>query len=67
MTLDEAIKHEEQIINEHKSIKGFLLELKEYKEGKHNCEHCRHRSKSETDSPCNVCSHNFVDKFKGKR
>ena len=27
MTLEEAIKHEEQIIKEHKSIKGLLIEL----------------------------------------
>ncbi len=67
MTLNEAIKHEEQIINEHKSIKGFLLELKKYRDGKHSCEFCRHRHKSETESPCIACSHNFVDRFEGKR
>ena len=63
MTFEEAIQHEEQIINEHKFIKRCLYELKSYwKNNEHCCELCQY-DKPETKNICDTCKHNFADKF----
>ena len=48
---------------EHEQLAEWLEELKDYREGKRTCEHCKHQNKAEDQYPCSICRCNHANYF----
>lgn len=75
MTLDEAIKHCEEVAEKYcevvddeflRQLAEWLKELKEYKEERVTCEFCKYQDRKEHERPCSLCCHNFMDMFESE-
>lgn len=52
---------------EHAQLACWLLELKDYREGKRSCENCKYIDTDMHDSPCNKCRNNYENKFEWQK
>ena len=52
---------------DHEQLAKWLEELKDYREGKHTCENCKHQNKEENQYPCSVCRCNFTNMFEWEK